>query len=68
MAAGLKLNLDSVKGLRQALDRDASVVTTNYTAQHCTKTARLLKSFDGGTAIFTFPSTPVKCAGARSSS
>lgn len=39
-------------------------VTSNYSAQSVEKTNEFIKSFKGGNALFTMPSTPIKCAGA----
>ena len=39
-------------------------VCSIYDAQGAVKTFQLLNSFKGGKAIFTQPSTPIKCAGA----
>ncbi|MCB0769642.1 MAG: NAD(P)/FAD-dependent oxidoreductase, partial [Flavobacteriales bacterium] len=57
---GIKLDIDAMPGLREALETDA--VCSNYIDPE--KTLRVLKAFKGGNAIFTQPSTPIKCGGA----
>ncbi|NVJ08981.1 NAD(P)/FAD-dependent oxidoreductase [Myxococcus sp. AM001] len=62
VAPGIQLDWDKVAGLREALKTPH--VSSNYDVQLAPKTWRLLQNFQGGTALFTQPSTPVKCAGA----
>ncbi|MBU8900050.1 pyridine nucleotide-disulfide oxidoreductase [Corallococcus sp. H22C18031201] len=62
VAPGIQLDWDRVAGLREALRTD--FVTSNYDPELAPKTWRLLQRFEGGTALFTHPATPVKCAGA----
>ena len=64
ISSGFKLDLDRIPGLKAALDDPHVPVTSNYVRESVEKTARLIKEFQGGTAIFTQPSTPIKCAGA----
>jgi len=64
VSMGLQLNYDKIVGLKEALDEDDSGVCTNYSSQYVEKTYRVLQNFNGGNAIFTFPNTPIKCAGA----
>lgn len=72
MAPGIQINYDKVKGLTEALEDPNSPVSTNYSDKYVEKTNRLIREFpiekgkfgiDGGRAVFTQPSTPVKCAG-----
>ena len=57
---GLKIAPELVEGLQEAMDK--GVVCSNYTnPKHTWDT---LKNFKGGTALFTQPATPIKCAGA----
>ncbi|WP_164011060.1 NAD(P)/FAD-dependent oxidoreductase [Pyxidicoccus trucidator] len=62
VAPGIQLDWDKVTGLREALKTEH--VSSNYDVQLAPKTWQLLQRFQGGTALFTHPSTPVKCAGA----
>ncbi|NND04979.1 MAG: NAD(P)/FAD-dependent oxidoreductase [Saprospiraceae bacterium] len=57
---GLKIDPTLVDGLEEAMDKDQ--VCSNYTdPEH---TWEVLKNFKGGTALFTQPTTPIKCGGA----
>ncbi|RKO87840.1 hypothetical protein BDK51DRAFT_22515, partial [Blyttiomyces helicus] len=62
VAPGIHIDWDAIEGLEDALQSGA--VSSNYSATSVEKTARLLKEFKGGNAIFTQPNTPIKCAGA----
>jgi sulfide:quinone oxidoreductase len=62
VAAGLSINLDKVQGLREAIGNGG--VSTNYLPETVQKTWKFIEEFQGGEAVFTFPNTPVKCAGA----
>jgi sulfide:quinone oxidoreductase len=62
VAPGIQLDWDRVAGLREALETE--YVTSNYDVRLAPKTWRLIQRFQGGTALFTHPATPVKCAGA----
>jgi sulfide:quinone oxidoreductase len=57
---GLVNNLDGIEGLREGLEK--GVVCSNYVDSK--KTWELLQEFKGGNAIFTQPTTPIKCGGA----
>lgn len=57
---GIKLDIDALPGLREGLATDS--VCSNYIDPE--KTLRVLKAFKGGNAVFTQPSTPIKCGGA----
>ncbi|KAI8082508.1 uncharacterized protein B0P05DRAFT_586178 [Gilbertella persicaria] len=62
VAAGIQINWDAVKGLKEALGKDG--VTSNYDADSVQKTYKYLQEFKGGNALFTFPNSPLKCPGA----
>jgi len=57
---GLKIDCDMVEGLTEAIDK--GVICSNYTDPDYTW--HVLKNFKGGTALFTQPTTPIKCGGA----
>lgn len=60
VAPGLAYDFSLVPGLGEAIDK--GVVCSNYTnPQH---TWNVIKNFKGGTALFTQPTTPIKCGGA----
>lgn len=60
VAAGLQISPDMVEGLPEAIDK--GVVCSNYTNPQ--NTWKVLQNFKGGTALFTQPTTPIKCGGA----
>ncbi|GAB1605827.1 sulfide:quinone oxidoreductase, mitochondrial-like [Argonauta hians] len=60
---GLQINFNQVKGLPEALQSDPRVCS-NYSVDTVGKTYPALQSFKGGNAIFTVPTTPIKCGGA----
>jgi sulfide:quinone oxidoreductase len=63
VAAGLQLNWTDVRGLTaDMVGRDG--ICSNYLYEGCEGTWRALQAFEGGTAIFTMPPPPIKCAGA----
>ncbi|MEX1369330.1 MAG: FAD/NAD(P)-binding oxidoreductase [Nannocystaceae bacterium] len=62
VAAGIQLDWDEVEGLRESLGKDG--VCSNYSYDTVDSTWDEIRRFKGGTAIFTFPATPIKCAGA----
>ena len=62
VAPGIQINWDKIKGLEETLGRDG--VCSNYSYASVSSTWDTIRNFKGGTALFTFPATPVKCAGA----
>ncbi|KAF9294220.1 hypothetical protein BGZ88_004217 [Linnemannia elongata] len=62
VAAGIQTNWGKIKNLPETLGKNG--VTSNYSAQSVQKTDEFIKAFKGGNALFTMPSTPIKCAGA----
>jgi sulfide:quinone oxidoreductase len=62
VAVGIQLDWGKIDGLAGALGQDG--IVSNYRYDLVDATWRELSAFDGGTALFTFPATPVKCAGA----
>jgi sulfide:quinone oxidoreductase len=62
VAPGIQLDWDRVRGLREALE--TPFVSSNYDFRLAPKTWEMVRAFRGGTALFTHPATPVKCAGA----
>lgn len=59
---GLKLAWDKVEGLTESLGRNG--VCSNYLPKYAEYTWDSIKAFSGGTALFTQPPMPIKCAGA----
>ncbi|WP_194777543.1 NAD(P)/FAD-dependent oxidoreductase [Pararhodonellum marinum] len=60
VAPGLVMELDQIEGLKESLGND-SVCSIYTDPEH---TWKLLKNFKGKNAIFTQPTTPIKCGGA----
>ncbi len=57
---GIQMDIDAMPGLREALGKGD--VCSNYTdPEH---TWEVLQNFKGGNAVFTQPTTPIKCGGA----
>ena len=59
---GLALDWDRLPGAAEALGRDR--VSSNYQVELAPKTWEFIKDMRSGTAVFTMPSGPIKCAGA----
>ncbi|XP_077173435.1 sulfide:quinone oxidoreductase, mitochondrial [Paroedura picta] len=62
IALGLQLQYEKIKGLPEGFKYPK--IGSNYSIHTVEKTWQALKGFEEGNAIFTFPNTPVKCAGA----
>ena len=62
VAPGLKLDWDSIDGLRDTLGQNG--VTSNYQFDLAPYTWELVTSLKKGRALFTQPPMPIKCAGA----
>ena len=62
VAPGIRILWDRVEGLPEALGKDG--VSSNYSREHVETTWKFLEGLSEGRAVFTFPSTPIKCAGA----
>ena len=60
VAPGLVMDNSLLEGLQEALDR--GIVCSNYTDPKYTWD--VIKNFKGGNAVFTQPTTPIKCGGA----
>jgi sulfide:quinone oxidoreductase len=62
MCPGLKLDWEKIEGLDETLGRNG--VCSNYRPDMAEYTWRLIQDFRAGTALFTQPAMPIKCAGA----
>ncbi|HJK93249.1 MAG TPA: FAD/NAD(P)-binding oxidoreductase [Polyangiaceae bacterium LLY-WYZ-15_(1-7)] len=65
VAPGIQLDWKKIDGLPEALGKDG--VCSNYGYDTVPYTWECIRGFDGshgGNALFTFPNTPIKCAGA----
>lgn len=59
---GLQVHWDWVEGLPETLGKNG--VCSNYAFDQAPKTWEMIRNFKGGTAIFTYPATAIKCPGA----
>lgn len=62
LAPGIQLDWQKIKGLEGNLGKDG--LCSNYAYEQREQTWQTIHTFSGGQAIFTQPSTPIKCAGA----
>lgn len=62
MCPGIQLDWEKITGLRHTLGRDG--VSSNYVYELAPATWRFIRELRSGTAVFTMPSGPIKCAGA----
>lgn len=59
---GIQLDWDRIAGLTETLGHDG--VSSNYTFDLAPKTWEFISGTTAGTAVFTMPNGPIKCAGA----
>lgn len=62
VSPGIEIDWERIKGLKESLG--TKQVCSNYSYEHVDYTWETLRSFEGGTALFTHPASPVKCGGA----
>ncbi|MEK7432747.1 MAG: FAD/NAD(P)-binding oxidoreductase [Cyanobacteriota bacterium] len=62
VATGMELYWDKIKGLKENIGKNG--VCSNYSYNTVDSTWNVVEHFKGGNAIFTQPSTPIKCGGA----
>jgi sulfide:quinone oxidoreductase len=62
VAVGISLDWHKIEGLAGNLGKGG--ICSNYSYETVDSTWQALKTFKGGNAVFTFPATPIKCAGA----
>ncbi|MDT7707331.1 MAG: sulfide:quinone oxidoreductase [Pseudonocardiales bacterium] len=62
MCPGIQLDWEKITGLGQTLGRDG--VSSNYLYELAPATWKFIRETRSGTAVFTMPSGPIKCAGA----
>jgi sulfide:quinone oxidoreductase len=64
VAPGVVLQWTKVPGLAESVGKPGTGVVSNYSYETVASTWDAIRSFRGGTALFTEPLTPVKCGGA----
>jgi len=62
VAAGIQLDWGKIEGLAGAVGSHG--IVSNYSYETVDSTWEAIRKFSGGRALFTFPNTPIKCAGA----
>jgi sulfide:quinone oxidoreductase len=62
LCPGMQIDWHRIEGLSEALGHGG--VTSNYSKDYAPYTWETIQAFQGGTAIFTHPNTPIKCGGA----
>lgn len=64
VAAGIQLDWHKIPGLAESVGKPGTGVVSNYSYDTVASTWDAIRTFTGGTAIFTDPKTAVKCGGA----
>jgi len=64
VAAGIQLDWDKIPGLKESVGKPETGVCSNYEYDTVTSTWENIKNLRQGRAIFTQPSTAIKCGGA----
>jgi sulfide:quinone oxidoreductase len=62
VALGIQINWNAIPGLAEGLGSHG--ICSNYSFESAPYTWECIRSFRGGTALFTMPATAVKCGGA----
>ncbi|MGE0464186.1 MAG: FAD/NAD(P)-binding oxidoreductase [Vicinamibacterales bacterium] len=64
VATGVVLQWTKIPGLAESVGKPGTGVVSNYSYDTVASTWEAIRTFRGGTALFTEPITPVKCGGA----
>lgn len=64
VAAGIQIDWDATPGLKESVGKPGTGVCSNYAYETVDSTFENIKNLKKGKAIFTHPSTPIKCGGA----
>ena len=64
VAPGVVPQWTKIPGLAESVGKPGTGVVSNYSYETVASTWEAIRSFRGGTALFTEPLTPVKCGGA----
>jgi sulfide:quinone oxidoreductase len=64
VASGIQINWDGIAGLKESVGKPGTGVCSNYAYETVDSTWENIRALKKGTALFTHPSTPIKCGGA----
>lgn len=64
VAAGIQIDWDKIPGLSESIGKPETGVCSNYSYNTVQSTWQNIQNLKKGRAIFTQPSTPIKCGGA----
>lgn len=64
MAMGIQIDWGKIPGLKESVGKPGTGVCSNYSYDTVLATWENIQQFQGGTALFTEPNTPIKCGGA----
>jgi len=64
VTAGIQVDWDKIPGLKESVGKPGTGVVSNYSYETVESTWEAIKGMKSGNAIFTHPSTPIKCGGA----
>ncbi len=64
VAAGIQIDWDKIPGLKESVGKPGTGVVSNYSYDTVDSTWAAIQNTKSGNAIFTHPSTPIKCGGA----
>ncbi len=64
VSAGIQIDWDAIPGLKESVGKPGTGVVSNYSFDTVSATWETIRNFKGGVALFTEPSTAVKCGGA----
>ena len=64
VTAGIQINWDKIPGLKESVGKPGTGVCSNYSYDTVDSTWANIRALKKGTALFTHPSTPIKCGGA----
>ena len=64
VTAGIQIDWDAIPGLKESVGKPGTGVSSNYSFDTVNATWENIRNLKSGTALFTQPSTGIKCAGA----
>ncbi len=64
VTAGIQIDWEAIPGLKESVGKPGTGVSSNYSYGTVNATWDNIRNLKGGTALFTQPSTGIKCAGA----